>query len=89
MLSLLHAAAMGLPTLMWFSEWLLLIIDSWYRPQCQCMLNSTALHNENAVNDTVPEDITVIQPTKVQEPMRCPDLAAQSADGAGIDLASR
>lgn len=92
MLSLLHDATMGLQHQPSYFEWLLLIIENWYQPQCQGMLIPTAfLHNQNALKRVVavPEDTAVIKPTEVQEPMRCSDLAAQSADVARIDLASR
>ena len=79
-------------SLIQYSEWLLLIIKNWYQPQCQGMLTSTALlHNEYAWEGvvalpeyTVHEGIAVIKSTEVQEPMRCPDSAAQSATVAGI-----
>ncbi len=93
MLCLLHDASMGLPTLMCFSEWLLLMIENCCWPQCQFMLIPTALHNENAVKKcvlwlslkTLSLKLAVTKPAEVQAPRRCPDLAAQNANVAGID----
>ena len=55
------------------------------------MLITTALHhNEYAFKGivAVPEAVAVIKSTEEQEPLKSSDLAAQSADVAGIDLAS-
>ncbi len=54
------------------------------------LIPTTFLHDEYALKGVValPEDIVpeaVIKRTEVQEPMRCPDLAAQSANVARID----